>query len=96
MYGNTSRIAARSAVLRTAAESLRARAGVAAARAEACAWPSQAGLLLGSRVEAMVVDVLRQAQHLDGAADALEAHIRAVDHASARIAAAAQLAAVLR
>ncbi|WP_426623508.1 hypothetical protein ACPPVW_12850 [Leifsonia sp. McL0607] len=90
MYGDTSRIRARSSALRTASETLRARAAAASARAESCAWSSAAGELLRSRVRSMVADLVHQARNLDAAADALDAHVHAVDEAIARIAAAGQ------
>lgn len=92
MYGDTSRIRARSAALRTASATLRGQAGAAGARAEACAWSSAAGELLRSRVRSLVAELVQHARALDAAADALDAHVRAVDDAVARITAAGQTA----
>jgi hypothetical protein len=54
------------------------------ARIEHCAWSSRSGEALRSSTRTMLVDLGRRAHQLDDAADALEAHVRAIETNASR------------
>ncbi|WP_331898292.1 hypothetical protein [Lacisediminihabitans sp.] len=86
-----SQLRARASVLRGNGDEVRARAKSLLAQAESMSWSSSAGDALRAKVRGLALDLGSQAQVLDDAAAALEAHARAVDETKAAIATAQKL-----
>lgn len=79
MYGDTNRLRAKAAELRTVADDLRGRARTMIDDAANVAWTSPAADALRARVTTTADDLGRRASQVDDAADALEQHARRVD-----------------
>lgn len=91
MYGNIIHLRSRAGAVRADATDLRARAASLLVQAESMSWSSSAGDALRARVRDVGGGLGSQAQALDDAATALEAHVRAVEEVKQAIQAAAQL-----
>lgn len=79
MFPDTLKLSARASGLRRSAADLRSRASAVVVQVEHAAWSSRSGDALRASTRSMIAELGRRAHHLDDAAGALEAHVRAVE-----------------